>query len=252
MSSPTLPGRAICFFLGLAGVFLHTLSARAQGPPPATASVQIVNATSVPAIALRINDGLAYQSFPQGLKSADAPTATLKAIYEAEDRRTGQRVKSREMIYQPGTHQSLVILGDFATDSPRGSLRRPGRALEGDGEQYPPNILFNVFSHETKESPVRLRVINGMPGRNLIFVAGEQEISIEPGTFAVLNGQPSVAQYRAKTDGEEIVVLMRQEGVIRNAMVVFFLKEGRPAFMRAFENNAESKRRAKELETERE
>ena len=31
---------------------------------------------------------------------------------------------------------------------------------------------------------------------------------------------------------------MRQEGQIRNAMVIFFLRGGRPDFMRAFENTA--------------
>ena len=47
-------------------------------------------------------------------------------------------------------------------------------------------------------------------------------------------------------------MLMRQEGLVRNAMIIFFLKNGRPGFMRAFENNADSNRRARELAKERE
>ena len=238
---------------GLAALLVLMLDSLAQGQPfPGTTSVQIVNATSVPAIALRINDRLAYESFPQGLKSADSPTSTLKATYEAEDKQTGRFAKSAEINYKPGTNQSLVILGDFSTEPPAGTLRRPGRALVGNGEQHPPSILFQVFSHAAKEAPVRVRIINGMPGKSLTFVAGKEEIVVEPGNSAVLDGQPTFAHYRAKADGGEISVLMRQEGLVRNAMIIFFLKNGRPAFMRAFENNADSNRRTRELAKERE
>ena len=244
--------RSACFSFGLAAVLGLTLDARAQGQPlPATASVQIINATSVPAIALRINDGLAYESFPQGLKSADSPTRALKATYEVEDKQTGRRAKSEEISYKPDTNQSLVILGDFSTDTPPGVLRHPG-TLAGKDEKYPPSILFHVFSHAAKAAPVRLRIINGMPGKSLTFVAGSEKLLVEPGNFAVLDSQPSLAQYQAKTDGAEISVLMRQEGLIRNAMIIFFLKDGHPAFMRAFENNPDSIRRAQELAKERE
>ena len=160
---------------GLAALLVLMLDSLAQGQPfPGTTSVQIVNATSVPAIALRINDRLAYESFPQGLKSADSPTSTLKATYEAEDKQTGRFAKSAEINYKPGTNQSLVILGDFSTEPPAGTLRRPGRALVGNGEQHPPSILFQVFSHAAKEAPVRVRIINGMPGKSLTFVAGRR------------------------------------------------------------------------------
>ena len=77
-------------------------------------------------------------------------------------------------------------------------------------------------------------------------VAGR--LSVKPGEFAVLAGQPATARYLAKVDGENISLLMRQEGLIRNAMIIFFLKNGRPAFMRAFENNADSNRKREELQ----
>lgn len=245
--------RSSCVSFGLAAVLVLALNSWSHGePPPATASVQIVNAASVPSIALRINDRLVYENFPQGLKSADSPTGALIATYEAEDKQTGHRARSAEITYKPGTNQSLVILGDFSTDTPPGALRHPGRALSGNSEHYPPSILFHVFSHAAKEAPVRLRIINGMPGKSLTFGAGRQEIVVEPGGFAVLDGQLAIAQYQAKIDGKEISVLMRQEGLVRNAMIIFFLRNGRPAFMRAFENNADSDRRAKELAKERE
>jgi hypothetical protein len=242
-----------CGSFALAAGFVLLFGPRAHGQSlPATASVQIVNATSVPAIALRINDGLAYENFPQGLKSADSPTSALTVTYEAEDKRTGHRAKSAEITYQPGTNQSLVILGDFSTGSLSGTLQGPGHAIVGKSGQYPPSVLFQVFPHAANEAPVRLRIINGMPGKSLTFVAGRQEMVVEPGNFAVLAGEPAFALYQVKTDGEEISVLMRQEGLVRNAMIIFFLKNGRPAFMRAFENTADSNRRAKESAKERE
>ena len=218
---------------------------------PVTTSVQIVNATSVPAIVLKINDKIAYENFSQGLKTADSPASLLKAVYEAEDRQTGSRAKSAKIAYEPGANQSLVILGDFSTDTPPGALRHPGRALTAEEKQYPPNVLFQVFSHGATEEPVRLRIINGMPGKSLAFVAGRREIVVEPGEFAVIAGQPATARYLAKVDGENIPLLMRQEGLIRNAMIIFFLKSGRPVFMRAFENTADSNRKREELEKKR-
>jgi hypothetical protein len=244
--------RAAFVFLRLAAIAVLALDSQAVAQTlPATTSVQIVNATCVPAIALRINDRIAYENFPQGLKTADSPASLLKAVYEAEDRQTGSRATSAKIAYEPGTNQSLVILGDFSTDTPPGVLRHPGRALTAAEKQYPPNVLFQVFSHTATEAPVRLRIINGMPGKSLTFVAGRREIVVKPGEFAVLTGQPATARYLAKVDGENISLFMRQEGLIRNAMIVFFLKSGRPAFVRAFENNADSNRKREELDKER-
>jgi hypothetical protein len=244
--------RAAFVFLRLAAIAVLALDSQAVAQTlPATTSVQIVNATCVPAIALKINDRIAYENFPQGLKTADSPASLLKAVYEAEDRQTGSRATSAKIAYEPGTNQSLVILGDFSTDTPPGVLRHPGRALTAEEKQYPPNVLFQVFSHTATEAPVRLRIINGMPGKSLTFVAGRREIVVKPGEFAVLTGQPATARYLAKVDGENISLFMRQEGLIRNAMIVFFLKSGRPAFVRAFENNADSNRKREELDKER-
>jgi hypothetical protein len=239
------------FLLRLAAIMILAVDSQALAQAlPARASIQVVNATSVPSITLRINDTIAYENFPQGLKTADSPSTLLTAVYEAEDRRTGSRAKSAKITYEPGTNQSLVILGDFSTDTPPGALRHPGRALTGEDKQYPPNVLFQVFSHAGTEDPVRLRIINGMPGKSLTFVAARREIAVKPGEFALLAGEPATARYLARVDGENIPLLMRQEGLIRNAMVIFFLKSGRPAFVRAFENNADSNRRRGELEKE--
>ena len=215
------------------------------------ASVQIINATSVPVLSLKVNDTLAYDAFPQGKRSADAPVPLLEAAYEAEDKQSGSKAKSEKITYQPGAYSSLVILGDFSTISPSGTLRQPGSSLTIEAGKYPPNVLFQVYPHTSSKSPVRLRIINGIPGKRLTFVNGNNELALNPGDCAVLESQPATAQYTAHVNGESIPLLMRQEGLIRNAVIVFFLKDGKPTFMRAFENNAESKAMRTELEKRR-
>jgi hypothetical protein len=243
--------RSIVAWIGLTAlgaVWSDALQAQAPGE---IASVQIVNATSVPVLSLRINDTLAYDAFPQGKRSGDAPVPLLEVVYEAEDKQSGSKAKSDKITYEPGAFQSLVILGDFSTISPPGILRQPESALTDTGSKYPPNVLFQVYPHASTSAPVRLRVINGMPGKRLEFVSGSNVFVIRPGDCAVLESQPAVAQYTAHIDGEAIPLLMRQEGLIRNAIIVFFLKDGKPSFMRAFENNAESQGLRAELEKAR-
>ena len=227
------------------------VAAEAQGTPK-TASVQVVNATSVPVLSLRINDTLAYGTFPQGMKAGDAPVPLLEAVYEAEDKQTGSKAKSDKITYQPGAHQSLVILGDFSTASPPISLRQPDSAAVGEDSQEPPNVLFQVYPHTSSKAPVRLRIINGISGKRLTFANGRNEFVVRSGECAVLESQPPTARYTAHVDGESIPLLMRQEGLIRNAIIVFFLKDGKPSFLRVFENNAESKAMRAELEKARE
>jgi hypothetical protein len=232
-------GSVSCAFFA---IVLLAQNWRAYAQEAKSASVQIVNATSVAAITLRINNQIAYENFPQGLKSADSATNVLRATYEAEDKETGRRAKSAQISYEPDSHQSLVITGDFSSDTPPGLPGRAERTQPGENRQSPPNVLFQIFSHTATEAPVRLRIINGIPRRNLTFVSGDRETVVKPGGFAILEGQPATARYLAKTDHGEIDLLMRQEGLVRNAMLIFFLKNGRPAFVRAFEKNKDASR----------
>ena len=219
---------------------------------PETASVQIVNATSVPSLSLRVNNTLAYDTFPQGKRSGDAPVPLLEAVYEAEDKQSGSKAKSDKITYERGAYQSLVILGDFSTTPSPSILSQRGSALISEDGKHAPNVLFQVYPHTSSKAPVRLRIINGIPGKSLTFANSKNEVIVRPGQCAVLESQPLTARYTAHVDGESIQLLMRQEGLIRNAIVVFFLKDGKPSFMRAFENNAESEARRAELDKARE
>jgi hypothetical protein len=241
----------VCFALSLLIGTWRPPSAQAERRPETT-SVQIVNATSVPAISLKVNDTLVYGTFPQGKRSGDAPIPLLEAVYEAEDKQSGSKAKSDKITYEPGAYQSLVIFGDFSIISPSKIQRQAESSLRSQDGKQPPNVLFQVYPHTSSKAPVRLRIINGIPGHSLTFGHGKNEVVIRPGDCAILEGQPTTVQYTAHVNGESISLLMRQEGLIRNALIVFFLKEGKPTFIRAFENNAESNARRAKLEKARE
>jgi hypothetical protein len=244
--------RAIpCLALGLLMSTWRPLSTQAEETPETT-SVQIVNATSVTVLSLKINDTLAYDTFRQGKRSGDAAVPLLEAVYEVEDKRSGLKAKSDKITYQPGAYQSLVILGDFSILSTPKILSQPERALRSEDGKHPPNVLFQVYPHTPSKAPVRLRIINGVPGQSLTFGNGKNQVVIRSGECAILESQPATAQYTAHVNGESISLLMRQEGLIRNALIAFFLQDGKPTFIRAFENNAESKTRRAELEKARE
>lgn len=226
---------------------LFGMQAYSQSPTvsPQT-SVQIVNATSVESISLSLNGKLDYPSFKQGRHTADAPTTRVKVRYTAENKKTGASADSREIEYTPGANQTLVILGDFSTNVPPDNLPQAGPPPEKPEKPFSPNVLFRVYAHNKVGLPefVRLRVVNGMPGKTLTFTApgssreADQKFTLNPGEEKEIVGQAPVTEYLAVVDGVSLPILMRQEGgSVRNAMLIFFLQEdGQPGFKRAFEN----------------
>ena len=131
---------------------LASPTTQAQAPPE-MASVQIVNATSVPVLSLKVNDTLAYDTFPQGKRSGDAPVPLLEAVYEAEDKQSGSKAKVREDHLRAWRHQSLVILGDFSTHiASQGHPKAAGQSTSERGSKHPPNVLFQVYPHTPLES----------------------------------------------------------------------------------------------------
>jgi len=234
-----------CLFLAVFSGLLPTELWSQDESLDAQTSVQIVNATSVPIIALSQNGKADYPDFPQGLRTADAPTNRIKVKYTAVDKQSGASADSPEIKYTPNANQSLVILGDFSTSVPPETFPQPGQPQSGSEKPFLPNVHFRVYKHTkgTVSDSVRLRVINGMPGKTLSFdIDGAatdqgQQFTLKPGEERDMLSQAPVSEYVAEIDGTTIPILMRQEGEIRNAMLIFFLKaDGKPAFTRAFEN----------------
>lgn len=244
-----LKKKIIGFGLGLVGYLVGAVGqVAAQAPPPkppvapaqedAVTYVQIVNTTSVPTIALSVNGKKDYPVFNQGSYTADGPVRRLNVKYSAENSATGAVAQSTDLKFRPNQHQTVVIVGDFNTDTPPGELPQPGPPPPKPEKPFPPNVLFLTFFHEKQEGPrIALRVINGMPGKELSFKTKTGKLTIEPGKDEVLPDQVAVCQYSAEVEGTPIEFLMRQDGSqVRNAMVIFYLVNGVPTIKRAFEN----------------
>lgn len=221
--------------------WVAAVAAEPDRPLPQT-RVQIVNATSVQEIALSVNGKKSYPHFHQGLHTADGPTDQTEVQYTAEMPEKELAANSPKIQFAPNRIQTVVILGDFSTDVPPGDLPPSDSTSSPPKTPYPPNVIFRVYPHNQGKTPPapRLRVINGMPRKTLVFGSSGNPLIkfiIKPGGEKELGDEPPTAEYFAKIDEETLDVLMRQEGLIRNAMVIFYLdKDGKPKFKRVFEN----------------
>ncbi len=180
----------------------------AEPSSPPTTQVQIINATCVPSISLSVNGKNSYPDFPQGLYTGDAPVATMNARYRALDPKSGASVESPEFKYDANARQSLVILGDFSLSAPPGTLAQPGPKPPPPVKPFPPSVIFRLFSHSSEpgDTPVRLRVLNGMPGKTLKFSSREETREILPGFDHEFKKQPPLYEYTAEVDGKLIPV----------------------------------------------
>jgi hypothetical protein len=216
--------------LFLAGLCLAEHLLAQEATPPAY--LQIVNATSVPAISLNINGKETYPLLNQGDWIGSAPRQELNIRYKATDLASGAKGEPESIRFKALEHQTLVILGDFSTDVPAGTLRQPDVAKSSTGETYPPNVIFRVYSHNMgpQDKMLRFRFVNGMPGLALkLSGASTKTETILPGNEVVLNGQPKPAIYVAEAKGRKMdITLVQKENI--NQTVVFYLKDGEPVF----------------------
>lgn len=203
-------------------------------PDDPTTSVRLVNATSVPAITLRVNRDVDYPNLRQGLFTNGEATAMLSQRYRVTNVETGVTVQSPEMEFAPKSRQALVIMGDFSTTSPDGNLPPPD-FQPTPGKTFPPNVIFRVYPFEKAEGDgLKVRVINGMPGKSLIF-RGEKGGELQPGEDMVLGSQIPGSLFQAEVDGRKLQVGLTP---VPNSsgLVVFYLKDGGPAFLRIFDS----------------
>lgn len=207
--------------------------------PPPTTSVQIVNATSVPSISLEVNGRLDYPDFPQGEFTSDAPTEGLTYRYKATNKTDGVTVSLSPVVLKNQENQTVLFIGDFK-ETEEGKMPLSDSAIldERQSDLLKPNLLLRVYSHQEalSKKPIRVRVINGMPGKTL-RLRSPRQMELLPGDEKELEGEPLVQMYVFQAgNGNEIPVLMRQDSNPKNANIVFYLKNNEPAFMRFFES----------------
>lgn len=198
------------------------------------AVVQIVNATSVASICLEVEGREDYPDFPQGLYTGEAVVSPGAVRYKIKEK-NGEKKEEAQVNYRAGEGQSLVVIGDFV-----GTFATPeGKLVTSEGNSSESMLRCRVYSHEcAEEERVRYRWVNGMVGRDLRVRRRQEEIVICPGECVALLGQEANEVYEANVDGKTMEVRMTQRGETRNALIIFYLKEGTPTFMRVFENRS--------------
>jgi len=204
----------------------YTSIAKSPEDVPGT-RVQIVNATSVPAISLKIDGKLFYPEFKQGLQSGEFPIEAHRPTYTVSDIATKRQV-TQKITYDKNSLQSLVITGDFR---PVSRIRSSGKAV------LEPYLEFNVLSHlqTSDQRPLRYRFLNGLSSTKLsIQEAGEAWV-IAPGQIVSFHDQPPVKLFTIEAEDKSIEALIRQDGNALNCTVVFYEKAGSIKFMRIFE-----------------
>ncbi|NJK91605.1 MAG: hypothetical protein HC904_07145 [Blastochloris sp.] len=115
-----------------------------------------------------------------------------------------------------------------------------------------PNILFLVFDHKLSNeiSPLRYRILNGISGTPITLnPVNSEKVTIEPGAYHELTAQKPVETISVTIGEKNYPVFMNQQGLARNALIIFYRTADGPAFMRAFENTQETFKSLEDLET---
>jgi hypothetical protein len=216
----------------LAGMGILALLSQTPAPPP-TASVQLINASSVPWISLRLNQNEAYPVFRQGQRTSPGHIEKLRMQYLARDPATG-RTGQTNFVFSPAQFYSVVMIGNFSTNAPPSLRPAPAR--------IPPDFTYLLLDHERTpgQSPCRVTLVNGLPKTD-IAVLGEPQIPepLAPRQIAHLHGKPPECKIRFRIDGKTGELWIGQSPPHRNSIIAFYLQNGRPKYKIVFETTAD-------------
>lgn len=215
--------------------------------PSATPQVKvtIVNATCAPSIALSAsgtNLPVAYPSFPQGEWTANAAVTNTEIHYTARFPE-GQVIADRIIRLAPQSSQFLLLTGDLSRKGPSEKLPQLTPTSCESPHPWPANFQFHLYPVElVTKDPCHYRVVNAMPGKTLTLRTQAHDGKpsrllglLAPGNSLLLTGQPSSIDWIAEIDGESRPLSITQEGAVGNCLIPFFLRNGKPDFVRVFE-----------------
>ena len=207
--------------------------------------ITIVNATSVPSISLGTsgtNKPFAYPDFPQGEWTANKAIVTPEVHYAVRST-NGAPVMVQTIRFKPVSSQYLLLTGDLST---RGVVEKLPQVLGDTAPRrvYLPNVQFHVIPYAlVTPDPCHYMIFNAMPGKTLLLRSpasenkpAQQLAYLAPGNSVLLVHQPPCVSYEAVVDGQSIPLAIEQEGAVGNCLIPFFLRNGKPDFIRVFED----------------
>ncbi|HEY5744777.1 MAG TPA: hypothetical protein VIU12_01765, partial [Chryseolinea sp.] len=191
--------------------------------PAGESSVEMLNATSVPSISLAIAGLGEHPVFPQGAKIAGGafPLTNWKLLARPKNATSELGEVESEFKAQPGSSSTAVIIGDFLVEKEEGKKPKTRAAIV---------VLPGEFVSPDK--PNRLILINGIPDKAI-------EINLDNGASDVVDslaekrwsGLPHSVSVAAKVEGVIMKVPIEFVDPTRSAVVAFYLKDGKPAFV---------------------
>jgi hypothetical protein len=216
------------------------------GPSPTPrVKITIVNATCVPAISLSTsgtNHPVAYPRFPQGEWTANEPIQTTEIHYLARTLE-GAPLAEKSIRFGPISAQVLLLTGDLSRSGPADKLPQVADNPVQISVKWPPNFQFHLYPVEfVCKDPCHYRVVNAMPSKTLVLKTlpeknrpSRQLGLLAPGNSLLLTGQPPCIEWIAEIDGKAHPLSIMQEGAAANCLIPFFLRDGKPTFVRVFE-----------------
>ena len=225
----------------------RTHHSHAAPTPSATPRVKviIVNATCAPSISLSTsgtNFPIAYPFFPQGEWTANAAGTNAEIHYTARFTE-GQLIADRIIRFAPQSSQVLLLTGDLSRKGPSEKLPQLTPTAWESPHPWPPNFQFHVYPVElVTKDPCHYRIVNAMPGKTITLRTRSRDGKpsrllglLAPGNSLFITGQPACVDWIAEIDGTSHPLVIAQEGAIGNCLIPFFLRDGKPDFIRVFE-----------------
>jgi hypothetical protein len=231
-----------------AGMARHPSNDPRAAPPPRTC-IRIVNVTCVPEISLALwgtNGPVAYPDFKQGTWTGNAPLPKTAFHYVVRSA-SGSVVADRVLDFPSPVCGTLLLTGDLGTTGRSDQLAgiAPKAATQGGvAGTNAPNVQFRFFtSSPVGIDPCQYRIVNAMPSKSLTIRSkpngkrpSRQLALLAPGDSALFVRQPPDVVWEAWIDGEVRPLEILQEGIPLNCIIPFFLRQGRPDFIRVFED----------------
>lgn len=230
----------------------HAHAAASPSPTP-DVRVTVVNATCVPAISLsvlRSRDPLipspstvSYPVFRQGTWTSDEPFQATEFRYTARTT-NNMPVAEKTIRFKPVSSQTLLLTGDLSRSGDPDRLPQMVAAQSASTKSWAPNFQFHLYPEEVGcADPCHYRIVNAMPSRILVLKTlpegnkpARQLGILTPGNSLLLVKQPPCVEWIAEIDGQPYSLSILQEGAAANCLIPFFLKEGKPVFVRIFED----------------
>ena len=184
-----------------------------------------------------------YPRFRQGTWTADEPltNSTINLVVRSPE---GVIVANRPFVFPRKCHRFLLLSGDLRRNSPVGKPNLPLPRASVTPDPRPPDLQFLSYPVElVTKDPFHYRVVNAMPDKTLTLRVPAHDGKpartlgiLSPGNSLLFTGHPPSIEWIAEIDGVRFPLSVTQEGAAGNCLIPFFLRNGRPDFVRIFEN----------------